>query len=176
MERMVAVFTEKNFVRSFGMKKHTQIEKITISGIVIAIYVVIMYFTQWFAFGEYQVRIATSLYALVSIYPFLIIPMGLSNLISNTIMGGLGPFDMIGGAMVGIVTSLIVYYIKILKLNDWFMVIPIILIPGLVVPIWLSYLTNIPYMVLTIGLCIGQIIPAIVGVLLVKQLKKSLIN
>lgn len=159
-----------------SMINYESIKKITTSGIVIAIYVVIMYFTQWFAFGQYQVRIATSLYALPSIYPFLIIPMGISNLISNTLMGGFGPFDIIGGALVGIITSLIVYFIKKLKLNDWFMVIPIIFIPGLVVPLWLSYLTNVPYTVLAISLCIGQIIPAIVGVLLVKQLKKSLVK
>lgn len=159
-----------------NMKNDSSIKRITISGIVISIYVVIMYFTQGFAFGQYQIRIATSLYALASIYPFLILPMGLSNLISNTLMGGLGPFDMVGGALVGIVTSLIVYFIKKLKLNDWVMVVPIILIPGLVVPIWLSYLTHVPYMLLAISLCIGQIIPAIVGVILVKQLKKSMIN
>ncbi|WP_084156564.1 QueT transporter family protein [Clostridium akagii] len=158
------------------MKNDSSIRRITISGIVIAIYVVIMYFTQGFAFGQYQIRIATSLYALTSIYPFLILPMGLSNLISNTIMGGLGPFDMIGGALVGVVTASVVYFIKKLKLNDWFMIIPIIFIPGLVVPIWLSYLTHIPYKALALSLCIGQIIPAIFGVILVKQLKNSVIK
>lgn len=146
--------------------------KITISGMIIALYVVIMYFTQSFAFGQYQIRIATSLYSLTSIYPFLIIPMGISNLLSNTIMGGLGPLDMIGGTLVGILTSMLVYLISKYKLNDWFILVPIIFVPGLIVPIWLSILIKIPYSVLAMSICIGQVIPAFVGVILIKQLRK----
>ena len=146
--------------------------KITISGMVIALYVVIMYFTQSFAFGQYQIRIATSLYSLTAIFPFLILPMGVSNLLSNTLMGGLGPLDMMGGTLVGILTSSIVYLIKRYKFNDWFILIPIIFVPGLLVPIWLSVLIHAPYSVLAISLCIGQVIPAFVGVILIKQLRK----
>lgn len=155
------------------MNNNLIIKKITISGLVIAIYVVVMYFTQWFAFGQYQIRIATALYGLTAIFPFLIIPMGISNFLSNTIMGGLGPLDMIGGTLVGIIASGLVYLIKRLKYNDWFIIIPIVFVPGLLVPIWLSYLIHVPYKLLALSLCIGQILPAIVGVLLVKQLRKS---
>lgn len=90
---------------------------------------------------------------------------------SNTLMGGLGPFDMIGGALVGILTSGTVYLIKKYKFNDWFILIPIIFIPGLLVPIWLSFLLQIPYSVLAINICIGQVIPAFVGVILIKRLR-----
>ncbi|HYF82500.1 MAG TPA: QueT transporter family protein [Clostridia bacterium] len=147
------------------------VRKITISGIVMALYITIMILTQGFAFGQFQIRMATSIYALSAIYPFLIVPLGLSNLLSNTLMGGLGIFDMIGGLFVGILTSLLVYIIKKYKLNDWLIALPIILIPGLIVPIWLSYLIHVPYMILAVSLIIGQIIPGIVGVILVKQLR-----
>ena len=70
-------------------KSLSKINKIAISGVVIAIYVVVMYFTQSFAFMQFQIRVATSLYGLSAIFPFLILPMGISNLISNTLMGGL---------------------------------------------------------------------------------------
>ncbi|MBP2031996.1 putative membrane protein [Clostridium algifaecis] len=153
-------------------KNLSNVNKIAISGIVIAMYVIIMYFTQSFAFMQFQIRIATALYSLSAIFPFLIIPMGISNLISNTLMGGLGIPDMVGGALVGMITSFLVYLISKYKLNDWFIVIPIILIPGFGVPIWLSYLLHIKYIILASSLSIGQIIPAIVGVLLVKQLRK----
>ena len=73
------------------------IKKITVSAVVIAAYVVVMFLTQSFAFGQYQIRIATGLYALAAIYPFLILPLGLANFLSNTLMGGLGLPDMIGG-------------------------------------------------------------------------------
>jgi len=65
-------------------------KKLTISGMVISLYVVIMFLTQSFAFGQYQIRIATSLYALSAIFPFHIVQLGLSNLLRNTLMGGLG--------------------------------------------------------------------------------------
>lgn len=149
-------------------------KKIAISGVIIALYILLMYFTQGFAFGQYQIRIATSIYALSAIYPFLIIPMGVSNLLSNTLMGSLGPLDMIGGFVVGIITSTTIYLIKKFNLNDWFIALPIILGPGLIVPIWLSMILNIPYSVLAVSVTIGQIIPGIVGVILVKQLRNKI--
>ena len=62
-----------------------------------ALFLVVMMCTQSFAFGQYQVRIATALYGLSAIFPFLIIPFGLVNVLANTLMGGLGPLDMLGG-------------------------------------------------------------------------------
>lgn len=149
-------------------------KRIALSGLIVALYTVIMYFTQSFAFGQYQIRIATSLYSLSAIDPFLIIPLGIGNLISNTVMGGMGIYDILGGALVGIVSSSAVYIIKKLKLNDIFIVIPIILGPGLIVPIWLSFTLNLPYTALALSLCIGQIAPAILGVILFKQLKNKI--
>lgn len=130
--------------------------------------------TQWFAFGQFQIRIATSIYALSYIYPFLILPMGIANLLSNTFMGGFGVLDMVGGALVGIITSSVIYFIRKYDLNEWLISIPIVFIPGLLVPIWLSYILHIPYLPLAISLCIGQIIPSILGVLLVKKLKNKI--
>lgn len=45
-------------------------------------------------------------------FPFLIVPFGIANVISNTIMGGLGPLDMIGGGIVGIVTTSVIVLAK----------------------------------------------------------------
>lgn len=150
------------------------IKKLTVSALVIALYIVLMYATQGFAFGQYQIRIATSLYSLSYIYPFLVLPLGLSNFLSNTIMGGLGPLDMFGGALAGILTSGAVYLIRKFKLNEWLIALPIIIIPGLLVPVWLSYLLKLPYTVLAVSISIGQVLPGIFGVILVKQLKRVL--
>lgn len=152
----------------------TSLQKLTLSGLVIAMYIVVMYMTQSFAFGQYQIRLATSLYALSAIFPFLIIPMGLSNLLSNLLMGGLGMPDIIGGTIVGITTSTLVYLVRRHRWNDWLIALPIILCPGLLVPIWLSYLIHVPYSILAVSITIGQIIPGVVGVLLVKQLNTKL--
>ncbi|SNX54630.1 QueT transporter family protein [Thermoanaerobacterium sp. RBIITD] len=155
-------------------KQYTPTQKITISGVVIALYLVIMYLTQNFAFGQYQIRIATSIYALTAIFPFLILPMGLSNMLSNILLGGFGLPDMLGGLAVGLLTAFAVYQIKKYKLNDWLISLPIILFPGLIVPIWLSVLLKVPYYLLATSVTIGQIIPGIVGVILVKQLRNRL--
>lgn len=150
------------------------IKKLTISAIVMAMYIVIMFYTQGFAFGAYQIRIATALYSLSYIYPFLILPLGIANLLSNTLMGGLGIFDIFGRIAVGIITSGIVYLIRRFKLNKWFIVFPIILSPGLIVPAWLSLILKVPYHILALSICIGQIVPAILGVILIIQLEKVL--
>lgn len=148
--------------------------KIAISGIVIALYAILMYFTQGFAFGQYQIRIATALYSLSALAPYLIVPLGIGNMISNTIMGGMGIYDILGGFLVGVVTSTFTYLIERVHFNRWFMIIPLVCGPGLIVPIWLSKILNVNYTILAVSLCIGQIIPAIAGVLLVKHLESKI--
>ena len=148
--------------------------KIAISGMVAAAYIAIMLLTQSFAFGQFQIRIATSLYALSALYPFLILPLAVSNLLSNLLMGGLGLPDIIGGGIVGLVTASLTYLVARFRLNDWLIALPIILCPGLMVPIWLSYLIPVPYNVLAVSILVGQVIPAITGVILVKQLRDKL--
>ena len=144
-------------------------KSLCISGIVMAMYIAIMFATQGFAFGAYQVRIATALYALSYLLPFLVIPLALANAISNA-AGPMGLLDIIGGFVIGIVTSGVVYLIRRFKLHIILVIPVIILAPALVVPIWLSYILSIPYTVLVINIAIGQIIPAIVGYLLIKAL------
>ena len=86
-------------------KDMDRVQKMTFSAMVIALYVTVLYFTQSFSFGAYQIRIATALYALSYLFPFLVLPLGLANFIANMLFGGLGLLDMFGGCMVGIVTT-----------------------------------------------------------------------
>ena len=111
--------------------KMSRVQKLTFSAMVMALYIVILYFTQSFSFGAYQIRIATSLYALSYLFPFLVLPLGLANFISNMLFGGFGIVDMLGGCILAI-----------------------------------------PYPLMALNLCIGQIVPAIVGVALVKALER----
>lgn len=148
-------------------------KKLTVSAMVIALYVVVMYCTQSFAFGAVQVRIATALYSLSYIFPFLVLPLGVSNLLSN-ILGGMGLVDMIGGCGVGIITSFCVYLIKKNNMPVYLAALPIIFFPGLIVPIWLTFFTGVPYGVLAFNLCLGQIPPAVLGVVIIKALEGKL--
>ena len=77
--------------------KMSRVQKMTFSAMVMAMYIVILYFTQSFSFGAYQIRIATALYALAYLFPFLVLPLGLANFISNMLFGGFGIIDMLGG-------------------------------------------------------------------------------
>lgn len=153
------------------MKHLSRTQKLTLSGAVMAIYIVVMYFTQSFAFGQYQVRIATAIYAVAYLFPFLVVPLGLSNLLANMVMGGLGFFDIVGGGIVGLLTAGCCALLGRRKVTSWTVIVPITLIPALVVSIWLSKLIGVPYVALAGSLLVGQAIAGVVGALLVRALK-----
>lgn len=164
-------------------KFNKPIYKLTFSAMIIAAYIIIMFVTQWFAFGAIQIRLATSLYALPAIFPFLIFPLALANALSNTLFGGLGLIDIVGGFGVGLITSYLVYKIASSKLNTWLISLPIIFIPGLIVPLWLAPLLTaideaftITYWALAVSITLGQIIPGILGAYFIKYIKKNHIN
>jgi len=111
------------------------IKRLTASGIIIATYINLMYLSQFLSFGQFRIRIADCTYGLCFVYPFLVVPMGIANAMSCVFVGGLGPIDMIGWMIVGILTSAGICIIKRFQLNEWFIVAPVIAIPGLLVPI-----------------------------------------
>ena len=149
-------------------------KKICISGIVIAMYIVIMFVNQSFAFQAVQVRIATVVYSFSYIFPFLVLPIGIANALSNLLMGGLGALDVIGGFIAGIVVSGLIYLVRRYKL-PMILIIPIIVLGnGLIVPIWLSYLLGLPYWALVLNVSLGQIPSGLVSYFLMKILKKHM--
>ena len=152
----------------------SKVQKLTVSAMVMALYVVVLYFTQSFSFGAYQIRIATALYALAYLFPFLVLPLGFANFIANFLFGGLGLLDWFGGCFVGIIVTAIIVLIRRKGWSRWLMILPIILVPGLGVPSYLSYLLHVPYSVLASSLCIGQSVPAVCGVVLVNVLQRAL--
>lgn len=152
----------------------SKVQKLTVSAMVMALYVVVLYFTQSFSFGAYQIRIATALYALAYLFPFLVLPLGFANFIANFLFGGLGLLDWFGGCFVGIIVTAIIVLIRRKGWSRWLMIPPIILVPGLGVPSYLSYLLHVPYSVLATSLCIGQSVPAVCGVVLVNVLQRAL--
>jgi len=154
------------------MTKLNKTQKIAFSGLVIALYIVIMYLTQSFAFGQYQVRIATAIYGLAYLFPFLVVPLGLSNLLANMVMGGLGVFDIVGGGIIGLLTAGCCAMLGRKKVTPWAVAAPITLIPALGVSLWLSGLLNVPYWTLALSLLVGQLICGVVSALLVQALKK----
>ncbi len=155
-----------------NQKNLSSTQKLTISAVIMAIYIVVMYFTQSFAFGQYQVRVATAVYACAYVFPFLTVPLGLSNLLSNMLMGGLGFFDIAGGGLVGLATAGCCALLGKMKAPEWTVFFPIFLIPALGVSLWLSRILNIPYWALAASLLVGQAVAGACGIVVVKALKR----
>ena len=116
--------------------------RMTFSALVIAIYIAVLYVTQGISFGPYQIRIATALYGLAFLYPFLVIPLGIANFIANFLFGGLGLIDMVGGCAVGMITTWLIVQIRQRQGHLWLAALPIWWVPALLVSLWLSYLLN----------------------------------
>lgn len=147
-------------------------KKLTVSGMVIALYVVLMFATQNFAFGAFQLRVATALYSLTYIFPFLVLPLGIANSLSN-VMGGM-PVDIIGGFIVGIITAGSCHLIGKKKLPFGLVFLPIAFFPAFIVPLWLSPTINVPYWTLVLNLMVGQIGAGIIAVILIGVLKDKI--
>lgn len=154
------------------MKNMDKTRKLCFSAAVMAIYIVLMYLTQSFAFGQYQVRIATAIYSTAYLFSFLVAPLALANLLSNLLMGGFGFFDIVGGGLVGLLTAGCCAWLGRKRLNIALTALPVTLIPALGVASWLSYLLSTPYWIMALSLLVGQFISGIAGALLVSALKK----
>ena len=154
------------------MKQFNNTQRLTISAISIAMYLALMIGTQGFAFGQYQVRIATALYGLSAIFPITIPAFGIANFVSNTVMGGFGMVDAIGGAIVGLLTTGLIVLAKRQGLGNWVLIPIITFVPGLIVPIWLSYFLPVPYWVLVSSLVVGQFVCGVVSYFLINALEK----
>ena len=154
------------------MKQFNNTQRLTISAISIAMYLALMIGTQGFAFGQYQVRIATALYGLSAIFPFTIPAFTIANFVSNTVMGGFGLVDAIGGAIVGLLTTGLIVLAKRQGLGNWVLIPIITFVPGLIVPIWLSYFLPVPYWVLVSSLVVGQFVCGVVSYFLINALEK----
>lgn len=149
-------------------------KKLALSALVMALYVAVMAATAGFAFGQYQVRIATALYALAGLEPFLVVPLGAANVLSNALLGGLGPLDMIGGFTVGLLTAGAIAAARRSRYAPAAAFAAITLIPGLGVPLWLCLLLHVPYWVLAVGLLVGQAIAGACGALLLAALRRRI--
>ena len=154
------------------------INKLTLSGLVIALYIVFMYVTQFISFGQYQVRLVTGLYGLAYEFPFLCVPLGIANMLSNILFAG----DIVNGLfgfLAGVTTTRCICVLKKFTANKLILVLPNAIMPSLIIPIWLSFSLNIPYYLLVLSLFIGQAISAYTcGIIVIKisERLKSYLN
>ena len=155
------------------MQNNSYTRRLTVSAVLVAAYLALMYLTQGFAFGAYQIRIATALYAAAYVFPFLTVPFAAANMLSNLLFGGLGLPDMAGGFCLGLGTAGSIALMGRRGLSPWWVMGPIWFIPGLGAPLWLSYLLHLPYAPLALSVTAGQILPGIAGALLARALARG---
>ena len=116
-------------------------KRMTISSMVIALYVVLLYVTHGrFLWSLFKSESPQPCMHWLSCSPFLVVPMGIANFAANFLFGGLGLLDMAGGCLVGWLTTWLIVQVRLRGWNVWLAALPIWWVPSLGVSLWLSYL------------------------------------
>jgi len=111
-----------------------------------------------FSYGPVQFRISEALTILPLIEPSAVLGVTIGCAISN-IFGGYGLIDILGGSLV----TLIAAFITSKMPNKVLGALPPIILNSLIVSIWVSKMTGLPYLAIVINIAIGEI--AAVGAL-----------
>lgn len=152
---------------------------LTKASLIAAIYIVLVILQMLpvpimnLTFGPVQIRIAEGLALLPLIEAAAVPGVFVGCLISNLLLAsysGFGLVDIIGGSLV---TLLAAYLTSKMKSKIAGM-IPPILLNGLIVSIWVSYFTKIPYLITVLGIGVGQLISVgVFGSIILSVYKKA---
>lgn len=124
-------------------------------------------------FGPIQLRVAEGLTLLPLVESAAIPGLFVGCLITNLLISyysGFGLIDIVGGSLV----TLIAAYITSKMKNKYTGMIPPVLLNGLIVSIWVSYFTKIPYIYTALGIASGELASvAIFGSIILYVYEKS---
>lgn len=138
------------------------------SSLLAAIYVVLTIILGDFSYGPIQFRIAEALVLLPLVEPSAIMGVTVGCMIAN-IFGGYGPIDIFGGSAVTFMAA----YITSKMPNKILGSIPPIVLNALIVSIWVSKFSGLPYAAIAVNIALGEIAAVgILGVLLVSVYEK----
>jgi len=139
--------------------------QIALTAVFAALYAVGVVFLAPISFQIFQVRVADALLPLAMVFGWpAILGLSLGAFVAN-VFGGLGPVDMIGGAIANFLATLLAWNIVNRKGKRW---MPVgvsveILVVTLVVGTYLSYLLAIPLTLSWLGILLGSL--AAIGIL-----------
>jgi len=139
--------------------------QIALTAVFAALYAVGVVFLAPISFQIFQVRVADALLPLAMVFGWpAILGLSLGAFVAN-VFGGLGPVDMIGGAIANFLATLLAWNIVNRKGKRWMPVgVSIeILVVTLVVGTYLSYLLAIPLTLSWLGILLGSL--AAIGIL-----------
>ena len=108
-------------------------------------------------FGPVQLRIAEGLTLLPLVESAAVPGLFIGVLLANFLLApysGFGLVDIIGGSLV----TLIAAYLTSKAKNKYIGMLPPILLNGIIVSIWVSYFTKIPYLYTVLGITAGELV------------------
>lgn len=108
-------------------------------------------------FGPVQLRIAEGLVLLPLVETAAVPGVFVGCLLANLLLApysGFGLLDILGGSLV----TLLAAYLTSKMKNKFVGMIPPVLLNGLIVSIWVSYFTKIPYLFTAIGIAGGELL------------------
>jgi uncharacterized membrane protein len=108
-------------------------------------------------FGPVQLRIAEGLTLLPLVDSAAVPGLFIGVLLANFLLApysGFGLVDIIGGSLV----TLIAAYLTSKAKNKYIGMLPPILLNGVIVSIWVSYFTRIPYLYTVLGIIAGELV------------------
>ncbi len=135
-------------------------KRLTKAGLIAAIYVVLVAIQiplGNLAFGPIQLRLAEGLTLLPLVESAAIPGVFIGCLVSNMILAsfsGFGLIDIIGGSLITLVAAYLTSKMK----NKYLGILPPVVLNGLIVSIWVSYFTDIPYWITVLGISAGELI------------------
>ncbi|OLS03910.1 QueT transporter family protein [Tissierella creatinophila] len=112
-------------------------------------------------FGPIQLRLAEGLTLLPLVEAAAIPGLFVGCLISNLLLAaysGFGLIDIIGGSVV----TLFAAYLTSKMKNKFTGMIPPVVLNGVIVSIWVSYFTKIPYFYTVLGISAGELVSVVI--------------
>ena len=112
-------------------------------------------------FGPVQLRLAEGLTLLPFVEPAAIPGLFIGVLLANFVLApysGFGLVDIIGGSLVTLAAA----YLTSKTKNKYMAMVPPIVLNGLIVSIWVSYFTRIPYIYTVLGISAGEAVSVVI--------------
>lgn len=152
---------------------------LTKASIIAALYIVLVLLQMLplpfinLTFGPIQLRIAEGLVLLplveAAAVPGVFIGCLLSNLLLS-LYSGFGLIDILGGSFVTLVAAYLTSKMK----SKFTGMLPPVILNGLIVSIWVSYFTKVPYLITVLGISGGELLSvAIFGSIILSVYEKA---
>lgn len=150
------------------MKQNIAVTYIVKASIIAAIYCVLTVMLEPISFGAVQCRVAEAMTILPLFMPEAVPGLFVGCIFAN-IFGGLGPIDIVFGSL----TTMAAAFITSKMPNKYFGVFPPIILNALIVSIWVSKFTSIPYLATAAGIGFGEFLSAgVLGLILAAVFEK----